>query len=101
MANIRYGVCNAMIEVLNEEIESLPSEVLEQLDCGDFIIKVTGKQKHRYVVTYKEKGVGICFSYFACGYIETISYDKVDGAWVFNSKDVWVAPEEEITTTTH
>ena len=95
MAKIRYGVCNAMVEVLNEEIESLPSEVLEQLDCGDFIIKKTGNMKHRYFVSYKEDGVGICFTYVACGYIETISYDKVDGVWVFNSKDVWQAQSEE------
>ena len=91
MEKIRYGVCNAMVEVDNDEIEKLPNEVLEQLDCGDFIIKRTGNMKHRYFVSYKEAGVGICFTYVACGYIETISYDKVGGNWVFNSKDVWQA----------
>lgn len=89
MAKVRYGVCNAMIEVENDEIESLPSEVLEQLDCGDFIIKKTGNQKHRYFVSYKEAGVGMCFTYVDAGCIETLSYDCVDGVWTFNSKDVW------------
>ena len=87
MAQIRYGVCNAMVEVLDEEIKSLPSEVLEQLDCGDFIIKKTGNQKHRYFVSYKEDGVGMCFTYVDASIVETISYDKVDGAWVYNSTD--------------
>lgn len=89
MAKVRYGVCNAMVEVLNEEIESLPSEVLEQLDCGDFIIKKTGNMKHRYFVSYKEAGVGMCFTYVDASCVETLSYDCVDGVWTFNSKDVW------------
>ena len=89
MAKVRYGVCNAMIEVLNEEIESLPSEVLEQLDCGDFVIKKTGNMKHRYVVSYKEDGVGMCLTYADASCIETLSYDCVGGVWTFNSKDVW------------
>lgn len=88
MAKIRYGVCNAMVEVDNEEIESLPSEIVEQLDCGDFIIKKTGNQKHRYFVSYKEKGVGICFTYLDASRVETVSYDYTDGEWVYNSTDV-------------
>jgi len=91
MAEIRYGVSNAMYEVDNDEIESLPQELLESLDCGDTIVKRTGNMKHLYRVSYKEAGVGLCFTYCACGYIETISYDKTDGVWVFNSKDVWQA----------
>lgn len=91
MAEIRYGVSNAMYEVANEDIESLPQELLEDLDCGDTIIKRTGNMKHCYWVSYKEAGVGICISTCACGYMETISYDFTDGQWVFNSKDVWQA----------
>lgn len=88
MANVRYGVCNAMVEIDNDEIESIPSEVLDQLDCGDFIIKRTGNQKHRYFVSYKEARVGICFTYVDASCVETISYDCTDGVWSFNSKDI-------------
>ena len=95
MAKVGYGVSNAMYVVENDEIESLPQELLEALDCGDTIIKCTlidGKVfKHLYKVSFKADGVGLCFTYTACGYIETISYDKTDGVWVFNSKDVWQA----------
>lgn len=89
---VRYGVANALFET--DDIEHLPAEVLDDLDVGDCVIKVTGKQKHLYQVTYKGEGSGegICITYFACGYLETISYDrKDDGTWEYNSKDVWQA----------
>lgn len=89
MAKVNYGVCNALYEVDNDEIESLPQELLEALDCGDVIIKRTGSQKHLYRVSYKEYGKGICITYSDASCIETISYDCVDGVWTFNSKDVW------------
>ena len=90
---IKTGVANAM--VMTDDIEHLPSEVLDSLNVGDVIIKVTGKQKHLYQVTYKGDGVGegICMSYFACGYLETISYDLTENGWAYNSKDVWQAQE--------
>ena len=70
------------------DIEHLRDEQIDQLRCGDYLVKKTGNMKHAYKVTYKEDKHGICLSYFACGYSETISYDYVGGHWVFNSKDV-------------
>ena len=90
MEKIRFGVCNALYEVANEDIENLPQELLESLDCGDTIIKRTGGQKHCYWVSYKEAGVGLCFTYVDASCVETISYDfnAETKQWVFNSKDV-------------
>lgn len=90
---IKTGVVNAM--VMTDDIEHLPSEILDSLNVGDVIIKVTGKQQHLYQVTYKGEGVGegICMSYFAYGYLETISYDFTADGWAYNSKDVWQAEE--------
>lgn len=88
----RYvGIAPLMVET--DDIEHLPAEVLNDLDVGDVIVKKTGNQKHLYQVTYKGEGVGegICMSYFACGYLETISYDLTENGWAFNSKDVWQA----------
>lgn len=61
-----------------------------QIDVGDKVVKVTGKQKHLYFVTYKGEGEGegICLSYNACGYGETVSYDRNGEDWVYNSTDV-------------
>ena len=53
MEKIRYGVVNAMVETT--DIEHLPAEVLDQLDCGDFVIKVSGSEKHLYQVKYCDK----------------------------------------------
>lgn len=88
---VKYGA-NTLI--LTDDIEHLPNDVLDGLDCGDVVVKMTGVQKHLYFVTYKGEGAdeGICMSYFACGYLETVSYDRNDdGTWTFNSKDVWQA----------
>ena len=53
-------------------------------------VEGTGKQKHTYIVTYKGEGSGegICLSYNACGYGETVSYDRTDSGWQYNSTDI-------------
>ena len=75
-------------------ITSMTKEQLDELQCGDIVAKVTGKQKHCYVVTYKGEGAGegICLSYFAAGYTETVSYDRSGSNWVYNSTDVVEVP---------
>ena len=92
MEKIYTGIAPLRIET--DDIENLSGSVLDDLDCGDYVVKVTKEDgkvlKHTYVVTHKQE-TGICMTYFACGYLETISYDKVDGVWAFNSKDVWQA----------
>ena len=92
MEKIYKGICP--LRVVVDDIEAISGDVLDDLECGDNVIKHTvsgGKDLyHNYIVTHKQE-TGICMTYFACGYLETISYDKVDGAWVFNSKDVWQA----------
>lgn len=72
-----------------ESITEIPGTVLDKLQCGDKIAKITGKQKHLYVVTYKGEGVGegICLTYCAAGLIETVSYDYTADGWVYNSTD--------------
>ena len=67
---------------------------LNALKVGDVVEKKTGNQKHCYVVSYKEEKHGICLTYVdGSGYMETISYDYVDGSWVYNSKDVTQAQD--------
>lgn len=89
----RYtGICPLQIVV--DDIEKISAEALEDLECGDVVVKETledGKVLHHaYLVTHKQ-ATGICISYNTTGYSETISYDKIDGVWTFNSKDVWQA----------
>lgn len=84
---------NQPIELMNtQNIEHLSDDFLDTLKAGDILTKQTGNQKHTYVVSYKEEKHGICITYVACGYMETISYDYTDGHWVFNSKDVIEVP---------
>ena len=53
------------------------------------ICQVYELQKHNYIVTYKEEKHGICLSYYAAGYLETVSYDYTNGHWVYNSTDIF------------
>ena len=71
-------------------ITAIPNYILDALEPGDTVIKQTGNQQHTYVVSYKGEGAGqgICLSYNAAGYGETVSYDRTDGGWVYNSTDV-------------
>lgn len=73
-----------------ENITEIDGAILDGLKCGDKVVKVTGKQKHLYLVSYKGEGAGegICLSYNAAGYGETVSYDRTDEGWVYNSTDV-------------
>lgn len=92
MEKVYRGVIAMRVET--DDIEHLSQEVLDELQCGDVVIKKTvedGKElRHAYLVTHKQ-ATGICISYNTTGYSDTYSYDKVDGVWTYNSKDVWQA----------
>ena len=94
MAKIYTGICPLRIVVEADEIEEIDGFLLDDLECGDIVVKHTiedGKDLyHAYIVSHKQ-ATGICISYNTTGYSETLSYDKVDGEWAFNSKDVWQA----------
>ena len=70
-------------------ILELDGSVLDALRCGDQVLKITGNQRHLYTVTYKGEGVGegICLTYIAAGLIETVSYDRTESGWSYNSTD--------------
>ena len=72
------------------DITKLTNEQLDALNVGDKVIKVTGNKKHLYLVSYKGEGVGegICLSYNAAGYGETVSYDRSGSGWEYNSTDI-------------
>ena len=80
----------APVKVEASDITALTKEQLDSLKVGDVVAKVTGNQKHLYLVSYKGEGSGegICLSYNAAGYGETVSYDRTESGWSYNSTDV-------------
>ena len=90
MEKIYRGICPLRIVV--SDMENISGELLDDLECGDIVVKETiesGKVLHHcYIVSHKQ-ATGICISYNTTGYSDTYSYDKIDGVWTFNSKDVW------------
>lgn len=90
LASILSELAGSSSAVEVTDITAMTKEQLDALNVGDKVVKVTGKQKHLYFVTYKGEGEGegICLSYNACGYGETVSYDRSGEDWVYNSTDV-------------
>lgn len=88
--NIVRPLCSFEVD----NIKAIPGEIIDQLKCGDVVVKRTvedGKVLHHaYIVTHRQ-ATGICLSYNTTGYSETQSYDKVGGAWIYNSEDKWTA----------
>lgn len=89
--NVLPEILNALAPVEVTDITAIPSDVLDALQPGQSVVKITGKQRHTYTVTYKGEGVGegICISYFDASLIETVSYDFTADGWVYNSTDKW------------
>lgn len=86
---------NGIVKVTTSDIKSLTNDDINSLHCGDIVAKVTGNQKHAYIVSYKEEGQGICLTYADATYLETISYDYNDGSWVYNSQDSTVVASKD------
>lgn len=81
----------APIEVT--DITKLTDEQLDNLEVGSKVVKVTGTEKHLYWVTYKATtGGGICLTYFDALNTETVSYDRTESGWAFNSIDKGAIP---------
>lgn len=70
------------------DVKSLTSEQINSLHCGDIVAKKDESGNHAYIVSYKKDGTGICLTYTDASCVETVSYDLVDGEWVYNSTDI-------------
>jgi len=89
LAEILLDLAGASKPIEVTDITKLTAAQLDALNVGDKVAKVTGTDKHLYVVSYKaEIGGGICLSYNAAGYGETVSYDRTESGWAYNSTDV-------------
>jgi len=85
--NIDEALENTVIVITTDNITALTTADINKLKTGDIVLKNDSTGKHTYVVSYKKDNTGICLTYSDATYTETISYDYVDGNWVYNSKD--------------
>lgn len=72
-----------------EDITGIDGAILDSLSCGDMVVKITGKEKHAYIVSYKGVGEGICMTYTDASLIETVFYGFTADGWVYNSTFKW------------
>ena len=89
LAQILTAIAGAAAPIEVTDITKLTNDQLDALQVGDKVVKITGTDKHLYLVTYKATtGGGICLSYNAAGYGETVSYDRTESGWAYNSTDI-------------
>ena len=77
---------SSAIKLNVSNIKSLSNEDIEKLNCGDIVLKEDVSGKHAYLVSFKNE-TGMCLTYCDASVIETQSYDKINGQWVYNSED--------------
>lgn len=93
LAEILLDLASAAVPIEVADITKLTAAQLDALSVGDKVVKVTGTDKHLYLVTYKATtGGGICLSYFDAVNTETVSYDRTESGWAFNSIDKGAIP---------
>ena len=90
LAGILKAAINGAVAVEVADIEKMHEipGLLDSLQVGDKVVKVTGTEKHLYLVSYKATtGGGICLTYTDASNVETVSYDRTESGWAFNSTD--------------
>lgn len=93
LADVLKAAIGGAVAVEVADITAIDGKILDSLKVGDKVAKVTGTDKHLYVVTYKaEVGGGICLTYFDALNTETVAYDRTESGWVYNSTDKGAIP---------
>ena len=93
LADILLEIAGGAVAVEVADIQDIDGKILDSLKVGDKVAKVTGTDKHLYEVTYKaEVGGGICLTYADALNTETVSYDRTESGWAFNSIDKGAIP---------
>lgn len=93
LPTILSALASAAAPIEVSDITALTAAQLDALEVGDKVVKVTGTEKHLYLVTYKATvGGGICLSYFDAVNTETVSYDRTESGWAYNSTDKGAIP---------
>lgn len=87
LADILFAVAGAA-PIKVTDITAMTAEQLDALDCGDKVVKVTGTDEHAYIVSYKaQTGGGLCLTYTDASTVETVSYDRTESGWAYNSTE--------------
>ena len=83
---------NGTIKANVSNIKSLSNDVINNLRCGDIVLKEDSTGKHAYLVSFKSD-TGLCLTYCDAYCVETQSYDKSGNNWVYNSEDKTIIAE--------
>lgn len=88
LGKVLTAIIEAVAGIEVADITALTAAQLDALEVGGKVIKVTGTDKHLYVVSYKATtGGGLCLTYTDASTVETVSYDRTESGWAYNSTD--------------
>lgn len=89
MGPIIESILDLVSPVEASDITGLTAGQLDALKPGDVVAKKTDNMYHTYTVSYKGEGAGegICLTYVDASTIETVSYDRTESGWAYNSTD--------------
>ena len=70
------------------DITALTDAQLDSLSVGGKVVKVTGTQKHLYVVNYKDETAGeLLLTYADWQNVEGVYYEKGESGWAYVQTD--------------
>ena len=88
LPSILSALAGAAAPIEVSDITALTNEQLDALNVGDKVVKITGTDKHLYWVSYKaDQNGGLCLTYADAANVETVSYDRTESGWAYNSTD--------------
>ena len=83
------------IKTTVSNIKQMTNADIENLSCGDVVLKEDASGKHAYLVSFKSD-TGLCLTYCDASCVETQSYDKVGDNWQYNSQDLTYIAEPRL-----
>ena len=87
-ASLSELLAEALLPLEVTDITALTAEQLDALDCGEVVVKVTGTEKHSYVVNYKDETKGeLLLTYADWQNVEGVYYEKGESGWAYVQTD--------------
>ena len=88
LAAILTELVGASLPLEVEDITALTAEQLDALNVGDKVVKITGTQKHLYLVNYKDATTGeLLLTYTDWQNVEGVYYEKGESGWAYVQTD--------------
>ena len=88
LPTILSALASAALPIEVTDITKLTAAQLDALEPGAKVVKITGTQKHVYIVNYKDEVNGeLLLSYADWQNVEGVYYEKGESGWAYVQTD--------------